>query len=400
MPKLSAPTNFDDRLIGPLAQAGVYEVYGKLTCDAVGGGRPSHVLPPVDEKKLKDHVGKLHAAGIRFNYLLNAAATGGLETTAAGYRKIRRLLEQVLAIPVDSITVSNPVLLQIAKRFHPELEVKVSAFANVVSVMQARQWADMGADVITASPPYLNRELGILGEMARTVDAEIQVILNNSCIQSCAFYNTHANLHSHTSQKGHWSKGYTIDYCLLNCRLARMADPSLYIRGDWIRPEDQEVYEKLGVVYFKVVNRTNPTDEIIRRVQAYAARRYDGNLLSLVEHARDHKHPEADSAAAKGRMIRTFVRPTLSNPLRLKEFRKLNLPLDPVVEIDNRALDGFIDYFRTHSCVGRACSKCSFCDDVARKAITINGNTLEVYRERYQEALDKFLDGYFFRFFS
>jgi collagenase-like PrtC family protease len=400
MTKLSAPTNFDNRLIEPLAKAGVYEVYGKLTADAVGGGRPSHVLPPVNAKKLRDHVDKLHHAGIRFNYLFNAAATGGLETTAAGYKKIRQLLEQVVEVPVDSITVSNPILLQIAKRFHPELEVKVSAFANVVSVLQAQQWADMGADVITASPPYLNRELKILGEMASTVDAEIQVILNNSCIQSCAFYGTHANLHSHTSQKGHWSRGYTIDYCLLNCRLARMADPSLYIRGDWIRPEDQEVYEKLGVVYFKVVNRTNPTAEIIRRVQAYAARHYDGNLLSLVEHARDHKHPEANSLGAKARMARTFVRPTLSNPLRLKEFAKLNLPLDPVVEIDNRSLDGFLEFFTSHGCVGKACSNCNYCDEVAKKAISINGDSVDVYRERYQDALDKYLDGYFFRFFS
>ncbi len=394
--KLSAPTNFDDALIEPLAAAGVHEIYGKLTADAVGGGRTSHVLPPVDKKRLNEHATLARKAGIQFNYLLNAAAMGGMETTAGGYKSIRRILDMVSELGLNSITVSNPLLLQISKRHNPGLEVKVSAFANVVNVFQARQWADMGADVITASPVALNRELKTLEEMAGTVNAEIQVILNNNCIQSCAFYNTHANLHSHSSQKGHWSKGYMIDYCLLNCRTARLTDPALYIRGDWIRPEDMDLYESLGMEYFKVVNRSNPTDVIIRRVQAYAARRFDGNLLELVEHAQDHRQKGAESAGAKLRMARTFVRPTLVNPLRLKEFGDLAFPLEPVVEIDNRALDGFIDYFKENSCASKGCDVCRYCEETAAKVIKINGVGLDEYRQRYKQAMDRFLDGYYF----
>jgi len=398
--KLSAPTNFDDRLIAPLAQAGVYEIYGKLTADAVGGGRTSHVLPPVDEKRLRAHVALAKRAGIQFNYLLNAAAIGGMETTAGGFRGIRRIFDLVCEIGVDSITVTNPLLLELSKRHYPQLEVKVSAFANVVTPQQAGQWADMGADVITVSPVVLNRELHILKEIAAGVDSEIQVILNNNCIQSCAFYNSHANLHSHTSRKGHWSRGYMVDYCLLNCRAARLADPSLYIRGDWIRPEDLEAYEQVGVTWFKVVNRSNPTDVIIRRVQAYANRSFDGNLLELVEHAHDHRRESEQSAASKLKMARTFVRPLLVNPMRLKEFGRLSLPAEPFVEIDNSALNGFIDFFLNHSCASANCSSCRYCDEVANRVVKVDGIVLEEYRKRYRETLDKFLDGYFFNYFS
>lgn len=40
--KLSVATNFDDRLIDKLKDYPVYEVYGKLQQDYVGGGRPSN----------------------------------------------------------------------------------------------------------------------------------------------------------------------------------------------------------------------------------------------------------------------------------------------------------------------------------------------------------------------
>jgi collagenase-like PrtC family protease len=395
--KLSAPTNFDEALVAPLAGLGVHDVYGKLTADPVGGGRSSHVLPPVDEKRLRRHVAQLHQAGVRFNYLLNAAALGGLETTAAGYRKIRRLLDLVVDVGTDSITVTNPILLQLAKRHYPKLETKVSAFAHVITPLHARQWADLGADVITASPVVLNRELVVLEQMARSVAAEIQVIVNNNCLQSCAFYITHANLHSHTSQQGHWSRGYMVDYCLMNCRLARLAEPSRYIRGDWIRPEDVEIYEKLGITTFKVVNRSNPTAVILKRTQAYAERRFDGNLLELVEHGQDHRDPQQQTAASKLRLARTIVRPGLSNPFRLRELGRLTLPSNPVVTIDNRALDGFLERFRTQSCLDRPCSACRYCDEAADRAVRVDGQTVAEYKARYGEALERFLDGYYFR---
>ncbi|MBM4355651.1 MAG: peptidase U32 [Deltaproteobacteria bacterium] len=396
--KLCAPTNFDDALIAPLAQAGVYEIYGKLTADAVGGGRTSHILPDVGFKRLESHASEAAKAGIRFNYLLNAAAMGGMETTARGYRAIRRLLDRLARIGITLVTVTNPVLLQLIKRHYPSFKVKVSAFSNVVSPLQARFWEEMGADVITVCPVMVNREFAILAEIGASVKAELQVIANNNCLQSCPFYSTHANLVSHTSQKGHWSRGYMIDYCLVNCRRLRLLDPGYYLRGDWIRPEDVHLYEAVGIEHIKLVNRSNPTDVIIARVKAYAARKHDGNLLELVEHARDFRTEGEQTVSARARMARTFVRPLLANPLRMKELSNLVLPHEPVVEIVNADLDGFIDYFRRHSCMGRDCRRCGYCDEWARKVVRVDGRPIEEYRRRYQESLDKYLDGYFFHY--
>lgn len=396
--KLTAPTNFDDELVPALAEAGVVEVYGKLTQDAAGGGRPSYVLPSVNRVRLEQHLKVVHDAGMRFNYLLNAPTLGGIESTANGYHNIRQLMDEVVALGVDSITVANPFFLELAKRHYPELAVKVSAFANVVSVLQAKQWADMGASVITASPPHLNRSLRVLEEMAKAVSAEIQVVVNNGCLQSCVWYQAHAALHAHASQEGHWSKGFVIDHCVMNCRLARLQDPALYIRGDWIRPEDVAMYEELGVVWFKLVNRSNPTSTIIERAQAYSRRRYDGNLMNLLEHAMDHHDAGSSTWGSRLRKAKTFVRPTLANPLRLKELAKLTFPRKPIVHLDNRSLDGFIDFFKTHECSARDCDTCGYCQDVADRVLRVDGETVEEYRRRYKETLDKFLDGHYFKY--
>ena len=50
--KLSVACNFDDALLDGLRGYPVYEIYGKLTSDFFGGGRPSFYLPEVDRAAL------------------------------------------------------------------------------------------------------------------------------------------------------------------------------------------------------------------------------------------------------------------------------------------------------------------------------------------------------------
>ena len=77
--KLSVACNFDDALLQGLAGYPVYEVYGKLTTDYFGGGRPAFYLPEVNRGRLARTVKTAHAGGIEFNYLLNASAMGNTE---------------------------------------------------------------------------------------------------------------------------------------------------------------------------------------------------------------------------------------------------------------------------------------------------------------------------------
>jgi hypothetical protein len=110
--KLSVACNFDEALLKGLAGYPVYEVYGKLTTDYFGGGRPAFYLPQVNRGVLERTVKTAHANGIQFNYLLNASAMGNTEFTRVGQRKMDEMLDWLDGSGIDSITVANVYFLR------------------------------------------------------------------------------------------------------------------------------------------------------------------------------------------------------------------------------------------------------------------------------------------------
>ena len=50
--KISLATNFDNKLIDKIKDYSVYEVYGKMKYDYIGGGRPDNTLLNIDKKSL------------------------------------------------------------------------------------------------------------------------------------------------------------------------------------------------------------------------------------------------------------------------------------------------------------------------------------------------------------
>jgi hypothetical protein len=59
----------------------------------------------------------------------------------------------------------------------------------------------------------------------------------------------------------------------------------------------------------------------------------------------------------------------------------------PSVYIDNQALEGFIDFFKTKDCLS-GCSNCHYCQEVADKVVKFDRHEID----KYMSALKKFLD--------
>ncbi|MCA9519324.1 MAG: U32 family peptidase [Myxococcales bacterium] len=406
--KLSVACNFDDALIPALAPYPVYEVYGKLTSDVLGGGRPSFYLPEIGRSELERYVRLVHERGIEFNYLLNSSATGNLEFTRQGQRDIDELLEWVAAIGVDSVTVAHIYFLRLVKKRYPKLKVRVSSHRFTDNPRKVRFWAENGADYVVVSEVNIHRELKILRGMQRAaVDSgvELQLIVNNWCRQDCAIAGNHAVGLSEASRVG--SKGFPLDYCSLVCNQIRVTEPVNYIRANWIRPDDLPIYEEIGFRNFKIVERNTPTPVLQNRVKAYAERRYDGNLLDLVQ---NYAYPEAafggkaQEAYSLKRMLRYFAKPGAINLFRLGkviDFGKTLSVLYPLrgenpVQIDNRALDGFMERFDKHSCQDLDCESCRYCHRFAEKAVRIDPAWRERIREIFVDLLDDVDGGAFF----
>ena len=146
--------------------------------------------------------------------------------------------------------------------------------------------------------------------------------------------------------------------------------------------EDLPIHEEMGYDLFKIAERNIPTEIMMTRIKAYSERHYDGNLLDLIQAYGFQGIKENHSYYQRGLgwLLRFMIRPGLANPLRmlplkrLAEMRGMTRPIEGrlPVYIDNRALDGFMERFRTNSCVGVDCERCRWCHEFAAKAVRID----------------------------
>jgi collagenase-like PrtC family protease len=380
--RLSVATNFDPLLVEALRGYPVVELFGKLREDAVGGGRAPYQLAPVSRKRLAEHVRDARRAGIGFNYLLNAACLGNREITRTGQSEIEELCTWLTGIGVASVTVSSPLLLRLVKERFPALKVRISVFGGVDRVRKAQMWEEMGADCIVLDSLLVNREFAALERIRKAVRCDLELLVNNSCLSGCAFSPTHMNALAHAGQAWHGNGGFFIDWCLLRCTEMKLRDPVNYLRSEWIRPEDLRLYEEMGFDLFKVAERDLPTPVMANRVRAYAARRYDGNLLDLVQPfaLRGVSGNEPYFRKGPGWFLKFLFRPALVNPARmlllkrLADLRNMTRPVTgpPPVIVDNRALDGFMERFRESGCRDLECDTCRWCHEFAEKAVRVD----------------------------
>ncbi len=406
--RLSVATNFDPSLIGGIKGYPVYELFGKLPSDPLGGGRASYMLSPLPKRALAAHVRDAHRHGLRFNYLLNAACLDNREWSRKGQREIRRLLDWLAELEVDAVTVSLPYLLDLIKRSYPQFRVTVSVFAGVDHVGKAKMWEELGADCITLESLSVNRRFSLLAGLRKSVRCDLMLLVNTNCLQACPFAPAHMVALSHASQAGHPSRGFLLDYCFLRCSRMKLAEPVNYIRSDWIRPEDLRHYEALGYDRFKLAERNVPTEVMVQRVRAYSEGRYDGNLLDLVQGWGFQSGRARSRYFRRGLFwsLRTFLRPWRVNPLRLIKIRRLAeaqgmlapLRRDPPVVIDNRALDGFLEFFFNADCPEWDCEQCRYCHRVAERAVRIDPDFQGEVLRRYDEVLDDLRSGTMWRY--
>lgn len=391
--RLAVPANYDTEIVPELARYPVTEVYGKLPDDFVGGGRPSYLGTPISWKELKRYVALLQQHGIAFNYLLNSSCQGNREWTRSWQKRLMRLMDRLDSIGVSWVTVSTPYLLEAIKSRFPQFKVKVGIYAQVDAVGRAKFWENLGADALNVWNS-INRDFERLAAIRAAVRCDLQLIANHCCMPNCAMQNYHQNGFAHSSDG---SRTIFLDYCVLRCSQTRMEDPSLFIKAGWIRPEDLARYEALGYATFKLVERGMPSDELLRRVAAYAARRFEGNLAELLMSYGFKKAPRRSPFW----MLRYFFKPFQLPPhklwgmLGLVRSQGMLFPKEHLsIEIDaSRIPDNFLDGFQNRDCASRDCKSCGYCEAISRNAVRIEPEFHRTSLEQFRTVQDAMASG-------
>lgn len=289
--KFDLAYNFDKRLIEALTENGIVSgVYAKMKHDVIGGGRASLILPDVTWETIEQHVQLCHKKNIRFNYLLNALSLGNNEFVKEHHRKILELLDNISESKVDSVTVANPYLCEMIKKQYPHLEVSVSVNMRIRSLQQIRYWEGFGADEITLDQ-LVNRDFGLLREIlkyTKQTGTRIRLFANNLCLHDCPIRTNHGISNSHASQTGQYTLDSHILYEYYLCTLLKMSNPTKLISATWIRPDDVHYYEDLMKevgnhnLSLKLVERASTTEYLLKIIEAYSNRSYDGNLMDII----------------------------------------------------------------------------------------------------------------------
>ena len=283
-------------------------------------------------------------------------------------------LEMLGQMGIKRLTVSTPFLLEIIKSRFPQFYVKVGIFAQVDTVLRAKFWENLGADAITLESFSINRDFARLSAIRQAIKCDLQLIANHCCLPNCPMQYYHQNGIAHSSDG---SKSFFIDYCFLRCSRMRLENPTLLIKAGWIRPEDLDIYEKMGYTNFKILERGIPSAEILKRVKAYSERRFEGNLAELIFYY-GFKEPLKKN---KFWVLRNFFRPFDFNLKYAKKFLGFdkrtgnglsNKAKIHIILTATRIPNDFLEGFKNRDCAMSDCDKCGYCDKIAEDAVTVD----------------------------
>lgn len=370
--ELSVAANWDLELLDGLAQIPeVTSVYGKLPYDLVGGGRAGAVLPAVDFATAAAYIQAAHQRGLAFSYLLNAPCLGNLEQTQAGKERLLAFVAQLIELGVDNVAVANLALAALIRRNYPELKVRGSVLSWATNLPRLKYQESLGIAPLILPYSEFNRDFPALERITANLACGIVLFANIACVYHCHYLAEHADSVGHASQEqlGDQARPPVLDTYLWQCTRRRLVHPEFFLMSRWIRPEDLPVYEAIGVKEFKIIDRSRSTAWLLRATRAYAARRYDGNLLDILslEMLGDPNGFHAD--LEKQSYARVLQLEPAARRLTLRMFRLRQRLLELKITIDNAALADFLVGFRNIPCAETFCDDCRYCHRYAERAV-------------------------------
>jgi collagenase-like PrtC family protease len=272
---------------------------------------------------------------IEIAYTMNSVVMPSLHTFSRNLKELIDYLKTLEALGIHSVTVANPLVMEVIHA-HTKLKVNVSTICHVDNIHQLRKYKEMGVRKIVLSYMH-NRNIKLL-KQAVVEEIPIELMTNETCLKNCPYRMSCYSIESLTeNDEPYQPEGEPVDiqgYPYTRCWEETQKNwPSGFLKTAWIRPEDLKKYEEIGIHNFKITGRTQRPEKILFDTAAYMKESYDGNLLDIMPLI-------AGSDVKEGGEFAGF-------------------------SIDNRKLDGFVDYFmeKTPYCDIECGTSCRYCEN-------------------------------------
>jgi len=251
-------------------------------------------VKPATKASLKTQILKAHNANIKFNVLLNAACLSGNDFDIKFYKKIYSLIDLLVDLKVDYITITNTYLAEKISSYrynqNYNFGLVISSWADIRDSLTAERFMEFlqeGDRIIAISNRTL-RSLERIIFLAKSKKIKIEVIVNTGCLYKCNYANNHKVYTAHKKQCSDAIEDY---YKTKICIPKRIKNPLEIVMAPTIRPEDLWIYKSLGVNYFKISGREFPTEWMLDTIEAYVTKQYKGNISDLCEQNNGFKMP-------------------------------------------------------------------------------------------------------------
>lgn len=350
--------NFDYELLSLIAElndkyegkAKVVELFGSDADHAEIAARPEWRLPRLTKEEFASYIQAANKLGLKFNYTMNSIQPYGSKVEMLKHKKdIQDYVKWLEEIGVYRITIANPMMAMFIREVS-NIELEISCITHIDTVTQFKYYHEkFGINKFCCSI-LKNRNKKFLENAAKYCNENgliLELLANEFCgvagvsedgteyATHCAFrdscYLCHAT--NRTKEESMCYNNYPMQYCMS----ARESTPESWLRMRWIRPEDQKLYNQIGINYFKVSGRTGSTEYLKKVIESYMCGEFDGNLLELWK------------------------------PLETIYDGGLELSHEHSVNIPNKKLDGFLDkWFKGDGweCENQMCgTTCRYCKD-------------------------------------
>jgi collagenase-like PrtC family protease len=310
----------------------ISEIYLSGPQEYSGSGR---TMPKLKMDQFLDTVGRIHKEGLRVNLIMNPTCEGSEWYTPEVISSKMEYLKQVHEEHgVEAVTSANAIYIKEMRRRFPEIEICASVLADIDCVQRASIFTEYGANVITPDV-NINRDLGLLKEIKEVTGTRLKLMVNEGCLYKCPFRKFHFNYTAHRSKEVANECGIFFE----NCVQVSARDPSQALRSGWIRPEDMNQYGEI-TDYFKIVGRSVQKSKVVRCIKAYMQESWDGGLLDILN----------DSLHVFNREYGAYI--------------------------DNKSL-GEYGFFEKVSSCDKDCSRCNYCESLAKKLFRFRVFTAE-----------------------
>ena len=223
----------------------------------------------------------LHDMGIKLNLLFNATCYGRHSLS----QHLANTVCSVVAylkhnIGLDVVTTASLMIARVIKKNFKDIDIRASVNMRIGTI-KGLEYLEGIFDSFYMQREY-NRDIERIEGLKEWCDShnkKVYILANSGCMNFCSGQTFHDNLVAHTKEISEMRN--VRNNPILCQEYYRKKEHWLnFLQSSWIRPEDIAHYDNYSSV-IKLATRTHSNPRKV--IQAYADRKFNGNLLDLLE---------------------------------------------------------------------------------------------------------------------